>query len=478
MFGTVITETALTDERAQSAFAHKVVEYGSFGGDISWLSTLRALLYDKLSDNDRVDLFCSSIARPRLNVTDICRALKSDHADELTNALYCYNVTSISDEDVKKIDPLEIVKELDGFVYISRVTELFRKNFTVFCFANEERKTSIVIGFNLTIARYHYLQCATVGMIPWWFTGTLSDKDKAVLYSLRGATSTEYYDLMKKIADEIGLREIFLKEKLSGFENRYSEIQAKRIRETIETAYQMIADHENSIHQLLQSIEHQEFEYDGIQKKINSKGESEILEYFLTNKHLDLVSADDNNLEYIVFDYLSSWDIDLAERMIGNRDSYFYYDYRNKPCNADWEMLLKAIFINEELKLRFCSRFDLDITRSLVNGIRHYDYPSEYSNYMPNPHIDQYGCVGNFEKVFRECMKNHDYIMAIANSIISGMSLNFSDATVMERFIGMLLGNYETGTKNATHCIELPDGTVTNYKGAIAYLKNKEAGNE
>jgi len=469
MFKSCVNNTALTSRQADEIFSGKIYAVNNFNGDSSWLSTLRALLYDRMDDEFVLSMGFNSLLSS--DISEIVRCVANRQG--VPNSLKVYNVDGITDADAKtKLNPKDLEGKLDGYVYISRVTSLFVKNFTVWVFSNEELKSTIVVGFNLNYARLHYLQCATTGMMPWYFD-ELSEKDKKILYSLKGDTSEQYCALMQEIADQMGLREMLLREKLSGFENAYSEMMLETLRNNIRQLYEDIANYEHSIASSLKEIEENEFRYDGIQKKMNDNSGNEILEYFLANNCLDLKETNSTVMRYVVRGYLTEWDPDMADKFIANDNSYFYRSFRNRPGKEDWEKLLRAIFIDEELKLKFMCAYELNVREYRVRGLAGFCYEG-YSNYMPNPHIDQYSCIGNFEPLFRECMREHDYISAIEYSIVSSRSLNLSDMTVMECFINTLLGNRHPNTANAEKCIELPDGTMTNVKGAIAYLNGKE----
>ena len=64
--------------------------------------------------------------------------------------------------------------------------------------------------------------------------------------------------------------------------------------------------------------------------------------------------------------------------------------------------------------------------------MRGYDYNESCDTYIPNPHIDRYSCLGNYERTMNERLMENDAIGAIEQCISSCKSLNFSDSTVME----------------------------------------------
>ena len=132
--------------------------------------------------------------------------------------------------------------------------------------------------------------------------------------------------------------------------------------------------------------------------------------------------------------------------------------------------LMYAIFIDQVLKLRFCCAYTIRLGER-VTGMRGYDYNESCDTYIPNPHIDRYSCLGNYERTMNERLMENDAIGAIEQCISSCKSLNFSDSTVMEVFMDRMCGR--DGYKH-NKCIELPDGSVVDMKGAIEWMKEQE----
>ena len=89
---------------------------------------------------------------------------------------------------------------------------------------------------------------------------------------------------------------------------------------------------------------------------------------------------------------------------------------------------------------------------------------------MPNPHIDRYNCLGNYERTINSMLLEHNYIGALEQCVASCKSLNWGDSTVMHVFMDTMYGS---GHYN-NQCIELPDGNIVNPKDAIKWLEKQE----
>jgi hypothetical protein len=117
------------------------------------------------------------------------------------------------------------------------------------------------------------------------------------------------------------------------------------------------------------------------------------------------------------------------------------------------ERLYRAIFGGDgDYKLRLCAAYTGDMDGGL-KAMKHYNFPPESNAYLTNPHIQQFGCIGNYALRFQEYMTNRDYVGAIDQATLSCRNLNFHDSTVMATFASQL-------SHSPVACIEKSDGTL------------------
>jgi hypothetical protein len=124
-----------------------------------------------------------------------------------------------------------------------------------------------------------------------------------------------------------------------------------------------------------------------------------------------------------------------------------------------------ALFGDCVYKLRMCCAFVADM-KSGLRGLANYRFPSESDTYLPNPHIQFYGCTGTYSARFAEYMKKHDYVGAIDQAVVSGRNINFYDSAVISLFVKNL-------SASNTKCIEKADGTLLTPKEAINELEGE-----
>ena len=357
----------------------------------------------------------------------------------------------------------------------------FRKAFKVLCYINPETRNVSIFVDNLDTTHMHYLQCGIFSFMPWYFNqeAGVSELEMDLIKSLRNKTPDKYQECIAKIAERYDFKTARIRQLLAGFETRYERVQLDDIRYRLQSTINSI----NEMNERISSYLRQQRDYEvallGYETKIaQSQGEdSEIMEYFLCNKHLNLESVDDTRMKFVVTDYVSYFDEEIIRRVLDNPTSFIYRtdgrDHGNIISHDDMKLLMEAIFIDETLKMRFCAAYQFELGGN-VQALSNYNYPAECREYMPNPHIDRYRCMGNYGKIINERLRDHDYIGAIEQCIASCKSLNFGDSPVMSDFMNRMYG---LGGYGAVKCIELPDGKIVTPKDAIKYLKEASAAN-
>jgi hypothetical protein len=91
--------------------------------------------------------------------------------------------------------------------------------------------------------------------------------------------------------------------------------------------------------------------------------------------------------------------------------------------------------------------------RTGLSAFKYYIFPADSETYLPNPHIQHFGCIGDYAIRFHEYMQKKDYIGAIEQAVVSARNLNFYDSTVMTKFAEEL-------SYTAIKCIEKSDGIL------------------
>ncbi len=491
MFRNAVIETPLTTSAANKYFEETIIG-DSWRGDVSFLSTLRALLEPRLKNGENIAVTFNTSSYTERDCTNLeekraVRALIGDHPT-YENRLHIH--TFENSEQTANIAWMELMKSTFETVFpawhrIEKVTQFFKKVFYVLCFVNPEIKSVILFTETMDIRKMHYLQCGMPAYLPWFFQSEdgeihVSEIEMELIDSLRQKSSNAYVECIAKIAEKYDFNVFRVRQLLAGFESKYERMRCNRIQRDINRVNESINNLNEQIGDYLKQKRDYENTLLGLELKIAKTGEdSEIMEYFLCNKHLSLEDVTDTTMQFTVRDYLTYFDEDMAQTIIDNETSYVYRP-NGRGCNnyipaEDMKLLMTAVFLRQTIKLRVCAAYEFQLEGN-VRPRPNFRYGAEYREYMPNIHIDKFSCMGNYSRTINELLKEHNYIGAIEQCIASCKSLNFADSAVMREFCLQLYELSERGKVNI-RCFELPDGRVVTPKEAISYLKEAAEAN-
>lgn len=485
MFKNILTTTPMSTETANDFFNNRI--YGeSWSRDMTFLSTLRALLNPRMSRDDSLYLSFSGSNYTASQLNDLTkdravRAIVSDWIG-VENMIHVHNFRSIdADSNASWISFMEssFTSVYEDWHRVEKVTAFFHKVFTVLCYINPAKKSVILFTNNMDVRRMHYLQCGIFAFIPWYFDPEkgVSDLEMELISSLREKTSEKYEACLAKFADKYEFEKERVRKLLRGFETRYEQIQCDRLRSEISNIMRTLESLDRQYADNLKSKRDSEAALMGLEMKIASGGDdSEIMDYFLAHKQLSLEKVRGSQMEFTVRTTLDFFDEDLARRVIENNDSFLYRNYDGRYDNGqistgDMRELLTEIFLNQTLRIRFCAAYRFDMGGS-VTALSSYEYGAKCKDYMPNPHIDRYSCLGNYKRIINDRLKENDYIGAIEQCIASAKSLNFGDGAVMGEFVSKMYAMH--GNSRSTKFIETPDGKVLTVKEALAWVKDQK----
>lgn len=475
MFSETIRNTPLSGGMADSVFPNITGE--AYQGDTTMVATLRALLGQRIGDG--------SISF-QIHQCNRNHDLKDDNTAQIvydmTGDLYADTVKICSAyqyDDGKRKAELEFVtshftEAHPDFRQLEKIGEFYRRSFFVSCFINPETRTAVLIVDRLNTAKLHYLECSVLAFLPWYFSARdgVSDLEMRLIRSLGMKASREYLACIAEFAKQYDFRSMRIRALLPGFETRFDRAELQRVEQSIRALEEELNRLNQRFRDKIQERDDLNIRYLGLDQKIKTgaTGDSEIMEYFLSNKHLDLLEASDSRMRFLVSGHLAFWDKDQARRYIANSHSLLY---KGDGGDGDQNMkiLMEAVFLDESVKIRFCGGWDFNL-RGSADVLAEYDYGPDYDTYLPNPHLNRFGCIGTYRSIINECLQRNDYISAISQCLASVGSLNWSDSVVMREFVNNIKD------RHAPACVELPDGKVVTPKEATEWIRAQKKSDE
>lgn len=473
MFRQSITTTPLTNEIANGFFAN--IGGDAYRSDNSFVASLRALIHKRMPKEDTLTVRFggSSISKSAVNggdedtVRSICETMPMN-----PGTLYIHDIYGDEESINANFELIEQKFEsaYEGWSHLEKIKVFYSRSFKVLCFVNPEIKHTVIFTAKMDNRKLHYLQCSIFAVLPWYFNPDdgISDLEMALVYSLREKTSEPYIKAITALSETFDLRQFRIKHLLEGFEVKYERRERDKLKREIEALTANINDFNRRIGEIFKQKNDLCTRLLGLELKIGQNdGVSDIMDYFMCNRRLVLESVTDDYMYFSVKDYLTYFDEDAAKRMIKNKNSYVYDGMSRYMEKDKMEKFMNAVFVDQILKIRVCASYRFSLSGN-VQPNQYHSFDSEFEGYLPNTHIDRYGCMGNYSSAINQLLRDNDYIGALEQSIASCKSINFGDSTVMREFMAILYGH---NTSYSNKCVELPDGSVVTPAEAVEWLE-------
>ena len=481
MFSQKIESSPFTSGEASFFFGEVVYEINS-GSDKSFLSTLRAMLYQHLREAKHtigIKYSRSSYSKEDVGGVSISRLVSymiSGNITDASDTIFIHNVDGAApdrNETMKIIQDKFLPYYSDyGFERIQKVTDVFRKSFKVICFVNPSKRTVILVVDRLTMRKMHAIQAAIFAYLPWYFDPkqNVTEDEMALIYALQEKTPDKYIEVINRMFSKHDIRTEIIKSKLSGFESEYEKREIRSIQSDINDYNSAIDNALNNISEYTKLLSTKQLILAALMEKVDNPT-NEVMEYFLHNKNLILQEVSGTTIRFAVKTYLAYFDAEYAKKVINNENSTIYAHIGGSGISReDYKALMEAIFVDQTMRIKMCATFKVTLGGSF-EALAGCTYPSEeFGQCTPNPHLHHHHCLGNNRREIALCLKNNNFIGAIEQCCAAASDLNLTDGIVLGDFMYSLCG-HRTGIN--INCIELPDGTIVKPKAAIAWLKQQ-----
>lgn len=449
--------TPFTGPKADAYFDRQETKLAFFGSpmDSTLHATARALIYPHLEGNN-YQVFYNPI-RQIIAPEDLG-----------SNTLYILPFTNDEIEGKEK-KLMELYTPENGWTFLNKVKTFFG-NYPVFCFIKPDRRTSAVYMPRLTAQKLHGILRALPAFVPWFFPEKPSPIEMELLNSLTESSPDKYLSVLEKMAEPYEFEAGYLRNMLSGFAARSYEQELNRVRSRCADILRGINDYQNEISRLLKEKRDVDVRALGLEAAIeNAKDDNELLDYFTDNPYISFEGVDEDTLTFVVNDHLMYYDEDFAEECIGRKASFLYNagDVRIPYC-PEVKEFYKRLFIDKSIKLRMAAVYMVTPGQRVdtMRGYQNYD-----DTYLPNTHINEHRCIGDYINAINGFLQRGDTIGAIEQCMASARSINLHESATNYRFIQSL---YNTTRR----CIEWSDGSLCTPKQAIKKIQDELAGGE
>ena len=370
-------------------------------------------------------------------------------------------------------DPAFGVLEAAGFKEQKKVSAFFApRGFAARCFTRvvDGKMDSFVFTPKLSLEQFHILQVGLPVFLPGMFDGGLSDWQKRVVEALQKVTPDEYMRLIEEFSERSGLREKFIAEALGGLGAKRAKRHADDVSAHIASIMTEIREYYLAISRDTDEVEKLKAQLRGYMLGVEDGVDSELVQYMQKSKCVDLSEVtDDGEVKFWVKSPLTYYDEEYVRKMVESPTSALYAGGRpdSIACRENMKKLYQKLFVDREFVLNFCAFFTMD--QYGVSVARGLTPPEWLGDYMPNPHLDRYGCFGNRrERLMHEAADKGDYVTVVEQLIASTKQFSFDDPSPLAHLVSDLVSN-------RYRCISLPDGRTEGAWGAIDYILKEEA---
>lgn len=494
MFTQNVTQHDLLTRFADNYFKRRIAtsRHYSIDGvnDKTLLLTARAVLYDKISENDYVEVGIKNYTRNCETSADVDYVAKQHINNVLGNTPDGENPASFSIWFIGK-DEIGIYdnyfKETDGWEEIEKIRLFYVKNFKTVAYANNDHRATIMVmevprSSETRIRFYHAAQCSILTALPWFFNpetdrDKLTEDDIGILQALGKGDYDEYVRILNDVAAKFDFVSEGVRSILDKFETQVDEGRLIRVRNEIRELNSNINAYIESIAQITRQLREKMQIESGIQMYIEEHADNhDFRDFFMNSKSLKCLpnTSDDGNIYFIATTYLNDWDEAIKDNVVNDRRSLLYRGLNENQMD-DAAMLYKAIFTDGTIKIPMAGRYRISSSDQWTpfQGLRddNGDIPNDV---MPNPHINQFGCTGGYGEQVAYFIRQENWIALLEISIVSAGNINFSDGAVLGFWVPWMFNS----KCNGRNCFELPDGTRVKIDEAIKWLKEQEVSDE
>lgn len=485
MFNRILSDLTLANDIADQAFSN--VDGPAYNGDGSFVATLRALLLPRVGD-DRVSFRTSSSDYRPSTIRDngLKAVVDSAFPDFEPNRLIVHWAKAPDPEYRKALfdeldsDEKGFVKTYPNFHEMTNIRDFVSNVMNARFYTNETDRITVIVVESMTTRKWHYIQSFTPRYFKWYFENApLTPEETHLLASLTKKSSDDYERIIEVFAGKYDLRSYLIKNVLGDLEMRARRRQLDETNRELDRIRQEIEDLESRYRDWIIRLDDTNIRRAGLIDILNgADGDSELVEYFETNKNLDPIRSEGSEFEFIVKTYMDSWDPDLFETLSKKAHSSLYEGYTvGRDIFRSVEnrkKFINAIFSEDPLiRMKFCGYYRLDI-RGHARSCRGYTYPRTYNDRLPNPHLQKFACLGTHESIINSCLRKGDVVGAVEQCITSCKSMNLTEPQTYQWHFEKL---FSTDNK----VIELPDHTSVSPVEAMNWLleqEKKEEGHE
>ena len=469
MFGNRIVGSAFANRYADCAMRNiKIDDNYALPMDKTFISNLRYFLCDRIPNGENIVLCELSERQPYGECKDAARR-RIEYDCQDGNRVIIYQVHS---EEYRNA-MFEVLEE-KGLREIKNVEQYYKKSFPAKCFVDDERRISIIATRRLNVHYYHMLSQSVPVILPWYFQGYKpSETDMELLKSLQEDTDEHYLKILEEKAAPFNFKEEYTRSALEGYERNFDSRKIRTVQRDIDNIKNVINDYERELANRIRELRQREIELFAYENHAETTEVNEFQRFMLANKDVELIESNEGGVTVGIRTHLMLWE-ETEYKTIS--------EYEGSSLNAGFaeprkaKRVLDHIFEEQDVKVRMYGVFHINLDSPDYSGaisrgnganvVEEFKEESSSMNYMGNPHLEEYACMGGYRKDLRTYTAKYDLISAVDICRRSVQTLNFKDTAVMNH-----VGRY---FQTSRRVFETPDGKLMNWEELNKWVEEKD----
>lgn len=452
------------DDQVYRSIAENI-QGDKFDRDDTMLATLRALLFERLGGQVFKYHFRGMQSEEIAGETDKMFESIFHYADP-----YTLNVTNILGDETVVKEAFYKLSKTEGWTNKEDIKAYFETigNTQLIVLVDEENVRACIAVYKLRMSIYHHLQGFIRRYLPALFKDqNYTEEETRLAQSFSKTSSSDYARIIKEIVTK-QYKPHVLRFRTIDIYRRAREAEIERAKSKIEEQKARVENYSADL--IRAHKEHQQaltYLQGLLTRQKTDKNSEELYEFLCHNPNIEVIRTEENEMDIIIRTTLDFFDADIAEEYIDNGVILEYGSYVDGfEDEDDRRLLLENIFSNKaNLKIKMCAFYRLNLLGN-VSVRAGYNYPPEYNDCLPNPHLQEHACLGSYAQYINTKLKDGDVIGAIEQCLASASSVNVDETDLT--FKPMLEWLYESDEEILIN----EDGRSMTPIEALNWLKN------
>ena len=409
--------------------------------DVVLSSIIRAFIKPRLDDTQKFGLYLTNYADGETDIRSaLTRCLGNVDYGLLVNSgianinfIAAYDIAH--DEDTKYPEIEQAIKAILGTsVYI--------------------RKTGNYVGVfcdDTAPFIHHIIPLFLTKLFPELFDNhPLSDSERNVLLALfHNNTADAFIEALTRLKEEFNITDQGIEEELRGLNKRLKMQRVENLKMQLDDTLQRM----NNVWE--DYLTYQE-KYMNVNRDMeaarlaaeDNKTENDLVEYLKHNHDRIVIDdiSEEGNISFWTKTTLMHYDQDEYEMCVRN-DNYWCVrafntaiprEYRDTQPYEALRFAYDRIFGEDpKYAINILGYYSMDIIRGRVTSRSNFsaDCPETERNYLPNPHLYHFHCLGDHARYIAEYLRNNDPIGAFEQCLTSTASVHFAENVTVQRLI-------------------------------------------